>query len=147
MLAPLDLVLKTTMPCSHLHDMHMWGCPSYILEATLQNGQKVPKQKPHSHHAVTGKSVTAVLHFINTTPIDWYSKRQTTKETPTYGSEFVDARTATEQIFYLRNTLWYLGIPIMTKAYMLVTTNQSSPVQPDLTLCSTKGTTCCHTTE
>ena len=70
------------------------------------------------HDIVTGKSVTEVLHFINTTPIDWYLKRQATVETATYGSEFVAARIATEQIMDLRNTLRYLGVPIMTKAYM-----------------------------
>ena len=32
------------------------------------------------HDIVTGKSVTAVLDFINTTPIDWYWKRQATVE-------------------------------------------------------------------
>ena len=70
------------------------------------------------HGSVTGKSVTAVLHFINTTPMNWYSKRQVTVETATYGSEFVAARTATEQIMDLRNTLRYLGVPIMAKLYM-----------------------------
>ena len=39
-------------------------------------------------------------------------------ETATYGSEFVAAKTATEQIMDLRNTLRYLGVPIMTNAYM-----------------------------
>ena len=39
-------------------------------------------------------------------------------ETVTYGSEFVPAKTATEQIMDLRNMLRYLGVPIMTKAYM-----------------------------
>ena len=41
------------------------------------------------HNIVTGKSVTAVLHFVNPTPTDWFSKRQVTVETATYGSEFV----------------------------------------------------------
>ena len=70
------------------------------------------------HDIVTGRSVTAVLPFVNTTPTDWFSKRQATVETATYGSEFVAAKTATEQIMDLRNTLRYLGVPIMTKAYM-----------------------------
>ena len=43
------------------------------------------------HDIVTGKSVTAVLHFVNTTPTDWFSKRQATVETATYGYEFVAA--------------------------------------------------------
>ena len=68
------------------------------------------------HDIVTGKSVTAALHFINTTPMDWYLKRQATMKTVTYGSEFVATKTATEQIMDLRNMLRYLGVPIMTKA-------------------------------
>ena len=30
------------------------------------------------HDIVTGKSVTVVLHFVNTTQTDWFSKRQAT---------------------------------------------------------------------
>ena len=40
-------------------------------------------------------------------------------ETPTYGSEFVDAKTATEQVMDPRYTLRYLGVPIFSKSYML----------------------------
>ena len=69
------------------------------------------------HDIVAGKSVTAIFHFVNTTPIDWFLKRQAAVETATYGSEFVAAKTATEQIMDLRNTLRYLGVPIMNKAY------------------------------
>ena len=38
------------------------------------------------HDMVTGKSVTATLHFVNTTPVDWFLKRQATVENATYGS-------------------------------------------------------------
>ena len=70
------------------------------------------------HDMLTGKAVTGVLHFINQTPIDWFSKKQSTVETATYGSEFVAARTCTEQILELRHTLRYLGVPIRDKSYM-----------------------------
>ena len=70
------------------------------------------------HDALTGRSVTACLHFVNGTPIDWYTKKQATVETATYGSEFVAARTCVEQIMDLRNTLRYLGVPIMEKSHM-----------------------------
>ena len=70
------------------------------------------------HDTITGKSVTGILHVINQTPIDWYSKKQATVETATYGSEFVAARTAVEQIMDLRLTLRYLGIPLREKSYM-----------------------------
>ena len=38
------------------------------------------------HCLVTGRSSTGILHLLNGTPIDWFSKRQTTVETATYGS-------------------------------------------------------------
>ena len=70
------------------------------------------------HCLATGRSVTGILHFINQTPIDWYSKKQATVETATYGSEFVAARTCVEQIIDLRNTLRYLGVPVHGCSYM-----------------------------
>ena len=70
------------------------------------------------HDALTGRSLTACLHFVNATPIDWYSKKQSTVETATYSSEFVAARTCVEQIIDLRTTLRYLGVPIEDSSYM-----------------------------
>ena len=70
------------------------------------------------HDLATRKAVTAVLHFLNQTPIDAYTKRQSTVETATYGSEFVAARTAVDQIIDIHTTLRYLGVPIRDKSYM-----------------------------
>ena len=70
------------------------------------------------HDQVTGKAVTACLHIVNATPSNWYTKRQATVETATYGSEFVAARIATDQIIALRYTLIYLGVPVRSKSYM-----------------------------
>jgi hypothetical protein len=70
------------------------------------------------HDILSGKSVTGVLHFMNKTPIDWFSKKQATVETATYGSEFVAARTCTEQIIEIRTLLRYLGVPIRDQSYM-----------------------------
>ena len=70
------------------------------------------------HDLVTGRAVTGVIHFVNGTPIEWFSKRQATVETATYGSEFVAARIATDQIIDLRDCLRYLGVRIVTKAVM-----------------------------
>ena len=71
-----------------------------------------------NHCLATGKSLTECLHFVNKTPVDWYSKNQATVETATYGSEFVAAKTATEQIMDIRQTLRYLGAPITTKSFL-----------------------------
>jgi hypothetical protein len=63
------------------------------------------------HDVVTGRSATGILNLLNLTPLDFTSKRQETVETATYGSEFIAARIATEQIMDLRNTLRYFGVP------------------------------------
>ena len=70
------------------------------------------------HDMITRRSVTGILHFINQTPVDWFSKKQATCETATYGSEFVAARTCVEQIIDLRITLRYLGVPIIGTSYI-----------------------------
>ena len=59
----------------------------------------------------------------------------TTVETATYGSEFVAARTAVDQIIDIRTTLRYLGVPIRDKSYMFgdnrsVVTSSTSPTPP-----------------
>jgi hypothetical protein len=69
------------------------------------------------HDVLSGKSVTGCVHFANKTPIMWYSKKQATSETATYGSEFISGRTCIEQIVDLRNTFRYLGIPIHPISY------------------------------
>ena len=70
------------------------------------------------HDMITGRSVTGILHLLNQTTVDWYSRKQAIVETATYGSEFVAARTATDQILDLRLTLRYLSVPIRDVSYM-----------------------------
>ena len=50
------------------------------------------------HNVLSGKLVTGVFHLMNLTPLQWYSKKQATVETATYGAEFLAARTCIEQI-------------------------------------------------
>ena len=64
------------------------------------------------HDFATGKAVTAVLHVINQTIVDWFTKKQGTVETATYGSEFAAARAAIQQITGMRLTLRYLGVEV-----------------------------------
>ena len=71
-----------------------------------------------NHCLATGKSLTGCLHFVNKTPVNWYSKKQATVETATYGSEFVAVKTATEQIMDIRQTLRYQGAPIGAKSFL-----------------------------
>ena len=70
------------------------------------------------HYLLTGISITGILSFINKTPVDWFSKKQSTVETATYGSDLVAERISVERMIDLRITLRYLGVPIREKDYM-----------------------------
>jgi hypothetical protein len=66
----------------------------------------------HAGNQVTRRSHTGVLIFINKAPIVWYSKRQNTVESSTFGSEFVALKIATELLQGLRFKLRMMGIPM-----------------------------------
>jgi hypothetical protein len=70
------------------------------------------------HDMLTGLSITVIPHLCNQTLVDWYSKRQATVETATFGSEFTTARIAVEQIIDLRITLRYHGVPVNHKSFI-----------------------------
>ena len=70
------------------------------------------------HDLLTGRSVSGIIHLINKTPFDWYSKKQATVEIATYESEFTAARIATDQIITHRTMLRYLGVKINQHTYM-----------------------------
>ena len=61
---------------------------------------------------MTRHSQTGILLFLNRAPIIWYSKRQNTVETSTFGSEFFAMRIAVELIEALRCKLRMFGIPL-----------------------------------
>ena len=70
------------------------------------------------HDIITVRSCTGIIHLFDKTPIDWFSKRQNTVKTATYGSEFVAARTAVDQIVDLRYTLRMLGVPLTGPSWL-----------------------------
>jgi Reverse transcriptase (RNA-dependent DNA polymerase) len=66
----------------------------------------------HAGNRVTRRSHTGVLIFCNKAPILWYSKRQNTVETSTFGSEFIALKIATELIQALRYKLRMMGVAL-----------------------------------
>ena len=42
-LSPSDLFTRTRWPQKKLLDLHVWGCPVYVLDKSLQDGKKIPK--------------------------------------------------------------------------------------------------------
>ena len=66
----------------------------------------------HAGCKQTRRSHTGVIIYLNNAPILWFSKRQNTVETSTYGSEIVALRIAIEMIEGLRYKLRMMGVPI-----------------------------------
>lgn len=66
----------------------------------------------HARDKVTCRSVTGILLCVNNTPVIWYTKRQNTVETSTYGSELVATRVADELVMEYRYKLRMLGVSL-----------------------------------
>ena len=67
-----------------------------------------------------------ILHLINQTPVDWISWKQSNVETATYGSEFVAAHIATEQVIDFCYKLRSMGVPTEKYTWLLEDNNYSS---------------------
>jgi hypothetical protein len=66
----------------------------------------------HASDLVTRRSTTGIVFYLNGTPINWYSKRQNTIKSSTFGSEFVAMKIAAEMNDALRYKLRMFGIEI-----------------------------------
>ena len=66
----------------------------------------------HAGDRLTRRSHTGILIFVQSAPIFWYSKRQATIESSTFGSEIVAMRTCLEFVKDLRYKLRMMGVPL-----------------------------------
>lgn len=102
-MCPLDLFTNMRWPQAKLHDLHVWGCPVYVLDKAISDGKKLPKWKPRSRRCIymgqsplhassvplvldpaTG-SITAQFHCVFD---DWFSTVSTAiEDIPDYSSE------------------------------------------------------------
>ena len=64
----------------------------------------------HAGDMATRRSRTGFIIFLNNSPICWFSKRQTSVETNSFGSEFVAMKLCCEYIRGLRYKLRMMGI-------------------------------------
>ena len=66
----------------------------------------------HAGDNVTRRSRTGFLVFLQSAPIYWMSKKQTSIETSSFGSEFIAMKQCTEYVRGLRYRLRMMGIPV-----------------------------------
>ena len=93
--SPLELFSRKVWASTKFHDLHVWGCPVYVLDSKLSNGAKKPRWTPRSSrgmyvgvsqkhgHTVplvldleTGK-ITAQYHVVFD---DWFHTVEATNE-------------------------------------------------------------------
>lgn len=89
----------------------------------------------HAGDRVTRRSHTGIIIFVNNMPILWHSKKQSTVESSTFGSEYIALRQATEMIEGLRYKLRTFGVPLDGPAYTFcdnqsVVSNSTRPESP-----------------
>ena len=90
----------------------------------------------HASDTVTRRSRTGFLVWINSALVYWMSKKQTSVESSSFGSEFTAMKQCCEHIRGLRYKLRMMGIPVEGPAY-IAGDNQSvlaNTTIPDSTL-------------
>ena len=86
----------------------------------------------HAGNLMTRRSHSGIFIYLNNAPIQWFSKRQNTVESSSFGSEFIALRIATDMIEALRYKLRMFGVPVDGPADVFcdnksVATNASIP--------------------
>jgi hypothetical protein len=86
----------------------------------------------HAGDSLTSCSRTGFIVFLNSAPIYWSSRKQTSCEMSTFGSEFVAMKQATEYVRGLRYRLRMMGITVDEPAFVFgdnqsVLANTTSP--------------------
>ena len=94
---------------------------SHELNEELPSGMPEPRgigflmtayvDADHATDSMTRKSRTGFIVYLNSSPIYWMSKKQTSVETSSFGSEFVAMKLCTEYVRGLRYKLRMMGIP------------------------------------
>jgi hypothetical protein len=51
-LSPHDLFSRTRWPQRKFHDLHVWGCPVYVLDKKISDGMKLPRWSPRSQRMI-----------------------------------------------------------------------------------------------
>ena len=86
----------------------------------------------HATDTTNRRSRTGFIIFLNSAPIYWYSKKQTSVETSSFGAEFIAMKQCCEYIRGLRYKMRQMGIPVNGSTYVFgdnksVLVNSSEP--------------------
>ena len=100
----------------------------------------------HAGDTQTRRSRTGFIVYMQCAPIYWFSKKQNSVESSTFGSEFCAMKQCCEHLRGLRHKLRMMGIPVEMPA-LIFGDNQSvlcNTSLPDSTLKKKTNSICCH---
>ena len=100
----------------------------------------------HAGCLATRRSTTGCIIYVNKAPIVWYSKRQNTVESSTFGSEYIALRQAIDLIEAIRYKLRMMGVPLddSTAVYCDNEAVVKSTTAPESTLKKKHNAICYH---
>ena len=122
---PSDLVVDES-----LFEERDWTATAFGLSLTEELPGNMPQTRgsgcvmrayvdaDHAGDSITRRSRTGFLVYLNSAPIYWMSKKQTSVETSSFGSEFIAMKQCTEYIRGLRYKLRMMGIPCEGPAFV-----------------------------
>ena len=83
---------------------------SFIIRAFIDSD--------HAGDMVTQRSRTGFIVFLNKVPIYWYSKKQGSDQTSSFGSEFIAIKSFCKYLRGLRYKLRMMGIPVELPSFV-----------------------------
>lgn len=107
----------------HLFERKDWTATEFGLTLSEELPSNMPEGRgqgftmrafvdaDHAGDSITRRSRTGFLVYLNSAPIYWLSKKQTSVETSSFGSEFIAMKQCTEYVRGLRYKLRMMGIP------------------------------------
>ena len=121
--SPHDIFTKIRWPQKKFHDLHVWGCPTYVLHKKLADGQKIPKWTSRSERMMymgpSPKHASTVPLVLNL---------QTGSITPQFHVVFDDwfatIATSVDDLPNLYSDEWYKLFGDSTFQYVLDETEQ-----------------------
>ena len=101
---------------------HVQGAEELPSNVPVPRGQgfvmRANVDADHASDTVTRRSRTGFIVCLNCAPICWSSKKQTSVESSSFGSEFIAMKQCCEHLRGLRHKLRMMGIPCDGPAYV-----------------------------
>ena len=68
-LSPMEIFSGTKQPYPKMVNLHVWGCPVYVLDPVLQDGRQIPKWNPRARRVKfvkqSGKHSSRIEEVLN----------------------------------------------------------------------------------